>query len=77
MSETTGFNCGKPRSPCRTLKVGVARLAEDARDGQGHPVPLFVNLIMTSEAKHDTGFNPNQGAHILDRGGIEVLRFKP
>jgi hypothetical protein len=77
MSETNGFNCGRPRSPCRTLKVGVARLAEDARDGQGNPVPLFVNLIMTSEAKHDTGFNPNQRAKILDRGGIEVLRFKP
>ena len=60
MSETNGFNCGKPRSPCRTLKVGVARLAEDARNGQGNPVPLFVNLIMASEAKHDTGFNPNQ-----------------
>ena len=77
MSETNGFNCGKPRSPCRTLKVGVARLAEDARNGQGNPVPLFVNLIMASEAKHDTGFNPNQSAHILERGGLEVLRFKP
>ncbi len=77
MSETNGFNCGKPRSPCRTLKVGVARLAKDARNGQGNPVPLYVNLIMTSEAKHDTGFNPNQSAHILERGGLDVLRFKP
>lgn len=77
MSETNGFNCGAPRSPCRTLKVGVARLAEDARDGQGNPVPLYVNLIMASEAKHDTGFNPNHRAKILDRGGVEVLRFKP
>jgi hypothetical protein len=77
MSETNGFNCGAPRSPCRTLKVGVARLAEDARNGQGDPVPLFVNLIMASEAKHDTGFNPNHRAKILDRGGLEVLRFKP
>lgn len=77
MSETNGFNCGKPRSPCRTLKVGVARLAKDARDGQGRPVPLFVNLVMASEAKHDAGFNPNDRAKILDRGGIDVLRFKP
>jgi hypothetical protein len=77
MSETNGFNCGKPRSPCQTLKVGVARLAKDARDGQGNPVPLYVNLLMTSEAKHDTGFNPNQRARILDRGGLEVTRFKP
>ena len=77
MSETNGYNCGKPRSPCRTLKVGVARLAEDVRDGQGNPVPLFVNLIMASEAKHDTGFNPNHRARILDRGGVKVLRFKP
>ena len=69
MSETNGFNCGAPRSPCRTLKVGVARLAKDARNGQGKPVPLFVNLVMASEAKHDTGFNPNHRAKILDRGG--------
>ena len=77
MSETNGFNCGKPRSPCRTSKVGVARLDEDARDGQGRPVPLFVNLIMASEAKHDSGFDPDDRARILDRGGISVLRFKP
>ena len=77
MSETNGFNCGKPRSPCRTLKVGVVRLAEDARDGQGRPAPLFVNLIMASEAKHDAGFDPRERARILDRGGIDVLRFKP
>ncbi len=77
MSETNGYNCGKPRSPCRTLKVGVARLAEDARDRQGDPVPLFVNLIMASEAKHDAGFNPNHRARILDRGRLKVLRFKP
>jgi hypothetical protein len=77
MSETNGFNCGKPRSPCRTLKVGVARLKEDATDGQGHPVPLYVNLLMASEAKHDTGFNPNQRAKIVGQGGIKVLRFKP
>jgi hypothetical protein len=76
MSETNGFNCGKPRSPCRTLKVGVARLKEDATDGQGHPVPLYVNLLMASEAKHDTGFNPNQRAKIVGQGGIKVLRFK-
>ncbi len=31
--------------------------------GRGDPVPLFVNLVMASEAKHDTGFNPNQSAH--------------
>jgi hypothetical protein len=77
MSETNGFNCGKPRSPCLTRKVGVARLDEDARDGQGNPVPLYVNLLMASEAKHDSGFNPNQRARILNRGGIDVLRFKP
>jgi hypothetical protein len=77
MSETNGFNCGKPRSPCRTSKVGVVRLAEDARDGQGHSVPLFVNLVMASEAKHDSGFDPDDRAKILDRGGISVLRFKP
>jgi len=77
MSETNGFNCGKPRSPCRTSKVGVARLAKDARDRRGHPVPLYVNLVMASEAKHDTGFDPGDRAKILDRGGISVLRFKP
>jgi len=77
MSEINGFNCGKPRSPCRTHKVGVARLTEDVRNGQGRPVPLFVNLVMASEAKHDTGFNPNQRARIIEGGGIEVLRFKP
>ena len=77
MSEANGFNCGKPRSPCRTHKVGVARLVEDARNGQGRPVPLFVNLIMASEAKHDVGFDPNDHAKILPRGGIKVLRFKP
>ena len=77
LSETNGFNCGRPRSPCRTLKVGVARLSEDARDGQGRPAPLFVNLVMASEAKHDAGFDPSDRARILDRGGIEVLRFKP
>ena len=77
MSETNGFNCGKPRSPCRTLKVGVARIAEDVRDGQGRPVPLYVNMIMASEAKHDTGFNPNHRARILDRGVLKVWRYKP
>ena len=77
MSETNGFNCGKPRSPCRTLKVGVARLARDARNGQGRPIPLYVNLVMASEAKHDAGFDPDDRARILDRGGIKVLRFEP
>ena len=77
MSETNGFNCGAPRSPCRTLKVGVARLSEDARNGQGDPVPLYVNLIMASEAKHDTGFDPDDRAKIVDRGGLEVVRYKP
>jgi hypothetical protein len=77
MSETNGFNCGKPRSPCRTLKVGVARLAEDARDGRGRSVPLYVNLVMASEAKHDTGFDPGDRARILDRGSLKVIRFKP
>jgi hypothetical protein len=41
------------------------------------PVPLYVNLIMASEAKHDAGFDPSDRARILDRGGIKVLRFKP
>ncbi len=77
MSEANGFNCGKPRSPCRTSKVGVVRLGDDARDGRGRPVPLFVNLVMASEAKHDAGFDPNDRAKILDRGGISVMRFKP
>jgi len=77
MSESNGFNCGKPRSPCRTLKVGVARLAKDARNAQGRPVPLYVNLVMASEAKHDTGFDQSDRARILDRGGIKILRFKP
>ena len=32
---------------------------------------------MASEAKHDTGFDPDDRAKILDRGGIKILRFKP
>ena len=56
----TGSTAESHARPAARCKVGVARLAEDARNGQGNPVPLFVNLIMASEAKHDTGFNPNQ-----------------
>jgi len=31
---------------------------------------------MASEAKHDTGFDPDDRTRILNRGGLKVLGFK-
>jgi hypothetical protein len=51
ISENTGFNCTHPRTPCTIRKVGVMRLSRDAVDQEGHPRPVFLNLVVATSPK--------------------------
>ncbi len=75
ISENNGSNCTQADGRCTYRKVGVAEMRRDAADGQGRPVPLYVNLVTVLGPK----VRPAQGSDrvILRRGEIEVVRFPP
>jgi hypothetical protein len=50
LTESNGFNCTLPDTPCATRKAGVGRIIEDALDDDGEPIPLFVNLVVRTKA---------------------------
>jgi hypothetical protein len=73
IAENNGSNCTQAEGRCTYRKVGVAELRRDAVDGQGRPVPLYVNLITVVGPKVRRAHARDRV--ILRRGEIEVLRF--
>lgn len=74
ISPTNGTNCTPAQSPCRTQKVGVAKLRRDVVGRSGGAAPLFVNLIIRTKQKR---VEREHGARLrlLDGASIEVRRY--
>jgi hypothetical protein len=51
ISRVNGTNCTPVKSPCATRKAGVTGLGRDPRGRSGHPVALFVNLVIRTKQK--------------------------
>ena len=75
IAENNGFNCTQNKGTCLTRKVGVLRMRRDAVDGQGRPVPLYVNLVTVFGPKVLSA-RPGDRIELLE-GGIRVVRFPP
>jgi hypothetical protein len=77
--ENNGFNCTQGpsayRSPCLSTKAGLIRIRR-APSRNGHPVPLYVNLICyvlpksARPGRHDS-------ARVLAHGSLAVVRYAP
>ena len=78
-SETTGFNCtlgpSAFRSPCHTVKAGMAAVESVPKNKRDGPKPVFVNLVTRSFPKlaQARGYAP---ARIVDGGGLIVRRLR-
>ncbi len=69
ISENNGFNCTQARGGCLTRKVGVTEIRNDAINGKGRPVTLYVNVVMI--------FSPKLlHASAADRVRIDEARVK-
>jgi hypothetical protein len=73
ISENNGSNCTRAEGRCTYRKVGVAEMRRDAVDGQGRPVPLYVNLVTVVGPKVRRAHARDRV--IVRRGEIEILRF--
>jgi hypothetical protein len=73
IAENNGSNCTRAEGRCTYRKVGVAEMRRDAADRQGHPVPLFVNLVTVVGPKVRRAHARDRV--IVRRGEIDVLRF--
>lgn len=73
LTEANGFNCTQLQSPCHTSKVGVLTMRESARR-RGHPVPLYVNLVVDAKAKRATA-GSDVHAKVRRGGGLSVTRY--
>jgi hypothetical protein len=78
-SENNGFNCTHSPSgyttPCTVVKAGATRITRDAVDGQGSPVPLYVNVVAAAAPKLSVDVKPHQVVGVTPSGGLRVLRF--
>lgn len=78
-TETTGFNCtlgpSAFRSPCHSVKAGMATVESVPKSGRGRPKPLFVNLVTRAFPKlaQARGYPP---ARIVEGGGLVVRRLR-
>ncbi len=78
-SETTGFNCtlgpSAYRSPCHSIKAGMATIEHTPKTKGGKPKPIFVNLITRSFPKlaQARGY---PAAHVVQGGGLIVRRLR-
>jgi hypothetical protein len=78
-TETTGFNCtlgpSAFRSPCVSIKAGMATVESVPKDGRGRPKPVYVNVISRGFPKlaQARGYPP---AHVLDGGSLTVRRLR-
>lgn len=75
ITESNGFNCTHPRSPCVVHKVGIVRIARDVRDGSGDPIPLYANFTMLNTPKHVPG-SPSDRVRLRDHGALQVVRYR-
>jgi hypothetical protein len=79
-SEGNGFNCTQGPSgfstPCKTEKSGAIRITRDAVDASGSPVPLYVNLVSSAEARLTEEVSDRQRVLALS-GDLRVTRFQP
>jgi hypothetical protein len=75
ISENNGSNCTQAEGVCTYRKVGVGEIRRDSVDGEGRPVPLYVNLVTVVGPKVRRA---RPGDRIRVSGdGIAVLRFAP
>lgn len=74
ISENNGSNCTQDEDACTSRKVGVLEMRRDSVDGQGDPVPLYVNLVTVVGPKVLRA-HPRDRVIVRRRGGIDVTRF--
>lgn len=78
-TETTGFNCtlgpSAFRSPCHSVKAGMATVEAVPKNKRGKPKPIFVNLVTRAFPKlaQARGYPP---ARIVEGGGMVVRRLR-
>lgn len=79
-SETNGFNCtlgsSAFRSPCVSVKAGMATIEHVPRSGKGKVRPLYVNLVSRSFPKLAQARGSFAPARILDGGSLSVKRLR-
>lgn len=82
ITETNGFNCtlgpSAFSSPCRSRKVGVARVERVPRSRTGRVKPIYVNLVSRgfpklAQRRLPRGYPP---VRILDGGFLDVTRIR-
>lgn len=73
IGESNGFNCTRNERTCTTRKVGVLRIAKNARL-RGRFRPVFVNLVMIVGPKRFAAA-PDDRYRVLRRGGLSVTRY--
>lgn len=79
VTETTGFNCtlgpSAYRSPCHSIKAGMATIEGAPKTKGGKPKPLYVNLVTRSFPKlaQARGY---PAAQVQDGGGLIVRRLR-
>ena len=78
-SETTGFNCtlgpSAFRSPCHSIKAGMATVERTPTTKSGKRKPIYVNLVTRSFPKlaQARGY---PAAHVVGGGGLIVRRLR-
>ncbi len=80
-TETNGFNCtlgpSAFRSPCVSIKAGMATIERVPRDRRGHRRPLYVNLVSRAFPKLAQARGRYAPARVLDGGSLTVKRLRP
>jgi hypothetical protein len=78
-TESNGFNCtqGKSgyRSPCTVVKGGAIGIRRNAVDGNGQPIPLYVNLVSAAAPKLSVDAKPTDLVTVSPLSGLSVVRF--
>lgn len=75
LSESNGFNCTRPRTPCTTRRVGGLVIKRDPVDARGRPLHLFVNLTLLTTPKL-TGLRPQDRLPVVHPGGLSVTTYQ-
>lgn len=77
IAEDNGFNCTRLTTPCVTRKVGVLPIVADSLDSEGQPLPLYVNLVVTSGLPTKRSRRGSRVPRVRPEGSLEVVRFPP
>ncbi len=75
LSENNGSNCTTDEGTCTARKVGVLEMRTDAVGRDGHPRPLYLNLVTVMGPKVSRA-RPRDRVVLRD-GWIRVTRFAP